>query len=115
MSFTKLAQNILQDAKVLDEFVAANGLPPPSLDADGPLMTRFTTKESIHAHASILATAHKLFTLAQGPAAPWMGTLNGALGDAMTTAAVHRFGIAGHIPLEGDASFAEVAKKSGLA
>ena len=44
-----------------------------------------------------------------------MGTLNGALGDAMTTAAVARFGIADHVPLEGDASFAEVAKKSGLA
>ena len=114
MSFTELAERILQDAKVLDDFVAANSLPKPSLDADGPAMTRFTTKESIHAHASIFATTHKLFTLAQGPAAPWMGTMNGPLGDAMTTAAVYRFGIADHVPLQGEASFEEVAQKSGL-
>jgi len=115
MSFTELAQTILRDAKILDEFIAANDLPRPSLDVSGPAMTQFTTKESLHAHAAVLANTHKLFYLAQGPAAPWMGTLNGPLGDAMTTAAVYHFGIADHVPLEGEASFEDIAEKSGLA
>jgi hypothetical protein len=115
MSFTELAQTILHDAATLDEYIRTNNLPPPSFDANGPTRTPLTTKESINAHASLLANTHKLHHLAQGPAAAWTGTMNGAAGDAMTAAAIYHFDIANHVPIDGEASFEETAQKAGMA
>lgn len=114
MSFTKLAQTILQDAITLDEYVRTNDLPPPSFDANGPAQTRFTTEESNVAHTSLLANTHKLHHLAQGPAAAWMGTLNGAGGDLLTAAAVYHFNIADYVPIDSEVPFEEVAQKAGM-
>lgn len=115
MSLTKLAQSILQDAAALDEYIHTNNLPRPSFDVNGPARTPFTTKGSIHAQASLLANTHRLTHLAQGPAAVWMGTMNGAAGDAMTAAAIYHFKISDHVPIEGETSFEEAAQKSGMA
>ena len=115
MSFTELAQSILQDAKILDQYVSSHKLPPPSFDVDGPARTIWTTKEAINAHAALLATTHKLSLLAQGPTTPWMGTMNSPYGDSMTTASIYHFKIADHVPVNGEASFEEVAQKAGLA
>jgi hypothetical protein len=115
MSFTELAQAILRDAATLDEFVRVNNLPPPSFNVSGPARTAWTTKEAIHAQASLLANTHRLLHLGQGPAAAWMGTMNGGAGDAMTAAAIYHFDIANHVPIDGEAPFEEVAQKVGLA
>jgi hypothetical protein len=115
MSFTELAQTILHDAATLDEYVHANNLPAPSFDVNAPARTPFTTKESINAHAALLANTHKLHHLAHGPAATWMGTMNGGAGDVMTAAAIYHFKIADYVPVNEDASFEEVAQKAGMA
>lgn len=115
MSFTELAQIILRDAATLDEYIRINKLPPPSFDANGPARTPFTTEESIHAHASLLANTHRLHHLAQGPAAAWTGTMNGSAGDVMTAAAIYHFKIASHVPTNGEVSFEETAQKAGMA
>ncbi|KAI1619175.1 O-methyltransferase-domain-containing protein, partial [Exophiala viscosa] len=75
----------------------------------------FTGKEAISARAGLLANTHKLQHLSQGPTAPWMGTLNGAFGDAMTSAAIYHFKIADRVPIGKEASFEQVAVKAGLA
>jgi len=115
MSFTDLAELILRDARVLDKYIQEANLPRPSLDAKGPARTPFNGKEAIIARAGLLATTHKLHHLTQGPTAPWMGTFNGAYGDAMTSAAIYHFKIADHVPIGGEASFEQVALKAGLA
>ena len=115
MSFTVLAESILQNAKTLDEYISTNKLPPPSFNVDGPARTVFTTKEAIKAHATLLGTTHRLSLLAQGPTAPWMGTMNSPYGDAMTTASIFHFRIAKHVSLDGEAPFEEVAQKAGMA
>jgi hypothetical protein len=53
-------------------------------------------------HASLPASTYKLHHLAQGPAAAWMGTMNGIYGDAMTAAAIYRFDITEHVPIDGE-------------
>ncbi|KAK4936397.1 hypothetical protein LTR10_022723 [Elasticomyces elasticus] len=98
MSFTELAELILQDAKVLDKYIQENNLPQPALGVNGPARTPFTSKEALSARADLLANTHKLHHLTQGPAAPWLGTLN-----------------ADHVPIRGEASFDQVALKAGLA
>jgi len=115
MAFTSIAKDILRDAELLDEYVRANNLPPPSFDADGPGRTVYNNKEATTAHASLLANTHRLHLLAEGPAARWMGTLVGGPGDAMTAAAVYHFKIVDHVPLNSQASFEDVAAKCGLA
>lgn len=115
MSFTELAQSILHDAATLDEYLHTNNLPTPSFDVDAPTRTTFTAGESSNAHASLLANIHKLHHLAQGPAAIWMGTLNGGAGDVMTAAAIYHFKIGDYVPVNGDTTFEEVAEKAGMA
>ncbi len=115
MAFTSIAKSILRDAELLDEYVRANNLPSPSFDVDGPARTVYNTSEATSAHASLLANTHKLHLLAEGPAARWTGTLVGGSGDALTAAAVFHFKIVDHVPLNSEASFADVAAKCGLA
>lgn len=115
MSFTELARTILHNAATLDEHIRTNHLPLPSFDINGPVRTSFTTEESVNAHASLLANTHKLHHLAQGPAAVWMGSMNGAAGDTMTTAAIHRFHIVDHVSIDGETSFEDAAQKAGMA
>ena len=115
MAFTDIAKSILRDAEALDEYIRANNLPTPSFDANDPARTVYTTKEASAAHASLLANTHRLHRLAEGPAAMWMGTLNGPAGDALTTAAVYHFKIVDHVPIGAHAPFEDVAAKCGLA
>jgi hypothetical protein len=115
MAFTTLAKSILADAEVLDKYISANKLPQPSFDVNGPTRTVFANKEVNAAHCSLLTNTHKLRHLAEGPSAPWMGTMNGAVGDAMTTALVFRFNIVDHVPVGSEIPFEEVASKCGLA
>jgi hypothetical protein len=115
MAFTNIAKEILREAEVLDEYIRANNLPQPSFDFDGPARTVYTSREAIGCHASLLANTHRLHHLAQGPTNAWTGTLNGPIGDIMTTAAVYQFNIVDHVPIGSEASFEEVAAKCGLA
>lgn len=115
MSFTKIAQTILHDAATLDDYIHINNLPPPSFDVNGPARTLYTSKESINAHASLVTNTHKLHHLVQGPAAAWMGTMNGGAADTMTAAAVYHFNIASHVPIDDDISFEETAQNAGMA
>ena len=115
MAFTRIAKEILRDAEVLDGYIQANGLPSPSIDADGPARTVFTTKASLVSHADLLANTHKLHHLAEGPLSIWSGTLNGPPGDMMTNAAIYKFNIADHVPVGSEAPFEEVAAKCGMA
>lgn len=114
MSFTALAQVILRDAKILDEYIHDKGLPTPSTDPASPPLFQPSGAAATAAQASLLAALHKLNHLAQGPASAWLGTMNGAAGDAMTTAAVYHFNIADHVPTDTAASFEEVAEKCGM-
>lgn len=114
MSFTRLAEQILADAQVLDRYVQDNKLPQPTTDAGGPPFFKTTTPESSNALAALLANTHLLSHLAQGPASTWTGTMNGAAGDIMTNSAVYRFKIAEHVPPTGSAPFTTVAKACNL-
>lgn len=115
MLFTELAQSILHDAKTLDEYIGTKTLPIPSFDQNAPAGTAFITKESVNAHASLLANTHKLHHLVQGPAATWMGTMNSGAGNVMTAAAIYFFKLADYVPLNGEASFQEDTQKAGMA
>lgn len=114
MSFTELAKAILKDAENLDNYISANNLPKPSFDVDGPVRIPYSTPEANESLSTLLANTHKLSYLAQGPIAPWTGTMNGAAGDTMTIATIYHFQIANHVPIEGKAAFEEVAQKSGM-
>lgn len=116
MSFTALAQQILRDAETLDKYIQANNLPKPSFDIDGPVRIPYASVEAVNAQNSLLATTHKLFHLTQGPVAQWFNNINGAAGDAMTTAAVYHFNLVDYVPTNGEAvPFEEVAQKAGMA
>ncbi|ETN40962.1 uncharacterized protein HMPREF1541_05242 [Cyphellophora europaea CBS 101466] len=116
MSLTELAKIILRNAEVLDEHIRAHSLPVPSTASRGhsPMIQFGTQASTAAAQASMLGAIHKLNHLVQGPAAPWLGTMNGAAGDAMTTAAVIHFDIVDHVPVDEEAAFEAVARKCGM-
>jgi hypothetical protein len=80
MSFTEIAEKILRDAKTLDNHIARQNLPRPSIDANGPAFSRVKDPEASIAHANLLENVHLAQHLALGPASAWNGTMNGATG-----------------------------------
>jgi hypothetical protein len=115
MAFTSIAKDILRDAEILDAFIRDNNLPEPSLDASGPLRTPWSGPQVVEAQSNLLASTHRLHHLTEGPASAWMGGLNGPGGDLLTNTAIVHFDIASYVPLDGTASFADVAAKCGMA
>jgi len=72
MSLTELANEILRQSKILDEYIASEKFATPSLDMNGPLefpITKSTPKNIKLARVSLLEATDKLHSLATGPAA----------------------------------------------
>ncbi|KAI6336456.1 hypothetical protein MCOR28_009125 [Pyricularia oryzae] len=105
-----LAAEIHQRAAELQNVLDAKGFPTPSFDEDSP--TRLPDEAS-EAQDAILDAAAELYDLLLEPTT--LILKNSANNNVGSLGFIARFNIPGMVPLGGQMSFAEIAKKTGFA
>ncbi|KAI7908582.1 hypothetical protein M9X92_012113, partial [Pyricularia oryzae] len=105
-----LAAEIHQRAAELQKVLDAKGFPTPSFDEDSP--TRLPDEAS-EAQDAILDAAAELYDLLLEPTT--LILKNSANNNVGSLGFIARFNIPGMVPLGGQMSFAEIAKKTGFA
>lgn len=63
-----LAQSIVKDAEILDNYFLSENLPQPSFDQTGPSRLQFSDAQMTAAQERILSSTKALHHLTQGPA-----------------------------------------------
>ncbi|KAL2844377.1 S-adenosyl-L-methionine-dependent methyltransferase [Aspergillus pseudoustus] len=109
-TLTEIAQSILDSARALDEYTAAQGLPPTSF-TQHTLPTLSGEIETVR--KNLVDSTTELKALVQGP----IGQLYDVLfefTDLMSIRFIYRHNVPHHVPLEGDISIADLAEKTKL-
>ncbi|KAK4206754.1 S-adenosyl-L-methionine-dependent methyltransferase [Rhypophila decipiens] len=109
----ELASRIAANTKKLNDYLVANNLPTPSFDVKGP-KANLVPKQEIEvqaARAAIIDDTQELRRLVLGPREYLMSYTHNEL---ISQQAITRFGIAHSFPVGSEASFAEIATKTGL-
>lgn len=115
-TFDGLAAVISENAKVLESFLASSPqIPRPSLKADSPPMFPAPPEAAeVHeAKMKLIEATRELQQLALGPIGSLFRTLT-HMHELSALHAIYSFEMAKHVPLDGEATFAEVAKAVGL-
>ncbi|EED12082.1 O-methyltransferase, putative [Talaromyces stipitatus ATCC 10500] len=122
MSLTALAEEITKHAKILDSYITTHNLPQPSFEADGPLDFPISSitgddEESVQLQLSrtiLLNACQALYNLTIGPAASVVSSAQNHPYELFMLSTLHHFAIPQAVPLEGGATMAEIAAKTGL-
>ncbi|KAM7206072.1 S-adenosyl-L-methionine-dependent methyltransferase [Naviculisporaceae sp. PSN 640] len=110
---TELASRIAANTRKLNDYLVAHNLPTPSFDVDGPKDTLVPKQETEveAARVAIIDDTQELRRLVLGPREYLMSYTHNEL---ISQQAITRFGIAHSFPVGREASFAEIATKTGL-
>ncbi|KAK6529440.1 hypothetical protein TWF281_008613 [Arthrobotrys megalospora] len=110
---SELAATISANAKIVEDYIEAQGLPYPSFAADGPSnfpVPQNGETEKIHEARQALLTASKhIYDLATGPN-EFLRWLVWNYNDVSTLHVVTAFNIPEIVPTEGDISYAEIGE-----
>jgi len=109
-SLTALAEEALEHAKALDAHLSSQGLPVTSFmhDSLANLPSNLTYRRE-----GLINASQALKQLAQGPSGVFT-ELTWSCADEISLGAVYDYQLAKRVPLEGSATFAEIAKASCL-
>ncbi|KXJ89575.1 S-adenosyl-L-methionine-dependent methyltransferase [Microdochium bolleyi] len=109
----ELSQRIASNTAKLNDFLASNGLPTPSLDVDGPRDHSIPESATdIHAaRIAIVDDTEELRRLVLGPREHLMSFYHD---DLLAHQAIARFRLAHAFPIGSSATFADIAAASGL-
>ena len=108
-SLTALAEEALEHAKALDAYLASQNLPSTSFEVDS-LAT--LPLDLIQHRDGLINSCQILKQLAQGPAGV-LTELGWACTDEISLGAIYDYQLARAVPLDGSATFAEIAQASG--
>ena len=108
-SLTSLAEEALEHAKALDAYLASQALPSTSFEVDS-LAT--LPLDLTHHRDGLINSSQALKQLAQGPSGV-LTELVWACTDEISLGAIYDYQLAKVVPLEGSATFAEIARASG--
>ncbi|KAK6511688.1 hypothetical protein TWF481_000596 [Arthrobotrys musiformis] len=114
---SELAATISANAKIVEDYIEAQGLPYPSFASDGPSnfpVPQNEETEKIHEARQALLTASKhIYDLATGPN-EFLRWLVWNYNDVSTLHVITTFNIPETVPLDGEISYAEIAEKCKL-
>ncbi|KAF3920378.1 O-demethylpuromycin-O-methyltransferase [Dactylellina cionopaga] len=114
---SELAATISANAKIVEDYIEAQGLPYPSFAADGPSdfpVPQTKEAESIHeARQALLAASKHIYDLATGPN-EFLRWLVWNYNDVSTLHVITAFEIPKIVPLDSDISYAEISEKCKL-
>ena len=108
-SLTALAEEALQHAKVLDAYLESHNLPPTSFENDS--LADLPLELGKH-RDGLINSSQTLKQLAQGPATVLV-ELGWACTNEISLGAIYDYQLAKAVPLDGTATFAEIAQVSG--
>ncbi|KAF2107708.1 putative O-methyltransferase [Lophiotrema nucula] len=107
----ELAQIIASRTDELKEHLTSNDLPEPSFSPEGPIDAfGSATSDVQQAKNSVVEAAIELRQLLEGP----VRSLLPEVSNFAPLAAIHRFKIATHVPMEGGITFSDLASLCGL-
>ncbi|CAF9943820.1 MAG: hypothetical protein ALECFALPRED_001439 [Alectoria fallacina] len=109
-SLTALAEDALKQAKLLDAYVAAQGRPNTSFNGD--TLTNLPP-DLVEAREALVNSTQTLKRLALGPVGV-LTEIMWAFSDEISLGAINDFSLADCVPLDGSATLAQIAAKSGL-
>ncbi|KAF2742529.1 O-methyltransferase [Sporormia fimetaria CBS 119925] len=115
-SLTSLAATISQESWKLTDYIVRNNLPSPSFDLGAPaeLPIPVEDQELQASRLKLLRAAQDIAALALGPVEDLRWKAWNQYNDNISLHAIMRFGIAEAVPLGGEATFAEIATKTGV-
>ncbi|RDW81607.1 uncharacterized protein DSM5745_05164 [Aspergillus mulundensis] len=105
----ELAALIQQRTAEIDAYLQENNLPQPSFEEDASSNHNLTNKEIVDARDDLLSATLELHDLILGPAMCLRPMLNG-----VSLQAVYKYNIPEAVPIHGEISFSELAKRTGL-
>ncbi|KAI9755733.1 MAG: hypothetical protein M4579_004163 [Chaenotheca gracillima] len=109
-SLTEIAEAILANAKSLDQYTSSQGLPSPSFDCD----TLGILPEEVEAkRKALIDDTQTLKRLALGPTGLYHEILS-QFTDLLSLRAIYCYDLAKPVPVEGEASYEEIAQASHL-
>ena len=113
-SITALAEAIVKDTAIVNDYFEKNGLPKPNFDENGPQTIRIppSNPEVFQAHIRAIAATRELNVLLQGPTSPFRRIY--ANNDLIYHHVVTHFDIPKHVPAEGDISFEDLSKRCSV-
>ena len=104
-----LAKRILQNVETFSDHLDSNNVPQPTFDADGPDDLATNNETIDKARFSTIEDVIELQDLLLGPKILLRPQWN-----AVSLQAIYRYDLAQLVPLDGDISFSELSKLSGL-
>ncbi|KAF7587809.1 hypothetical protein BBP40_006690 [Aspergillus hancockii] len=111
-ALTELAEEALEYARRLDDYIRAKGLPPVSIENDS-LTTAALPPELQAARDALTDTSHNMKRLAQGPVNLMFDIVFGFT-SVISLHAIYEYNLPSRVPLSGGATYAEIAQASGL-
>ncbi|KAM7218255.1 S-adenosyl-L-methionine-dependent methyltransferase [Rhypophila decipiens] len=110
-TISKLSETIFRNVKVVDSYLKANNLPPPSFDVDGPAVME-VGPDGLHvedAKNKAIAAAMELVDLLVGPFPSLRPLYNGT-----SLQAISKWKVAQKVPIHGQVSFDDLGKQVGV-
>ncbi|KAM7203056.1 S-adenosyl-L-methionine-dependent methyltransferase [Rhypophila sp. PSN 637] len=107
-TISKLSETIFRNVKVVDSYLKANNLPPPSFDIDGPAVME-VGPDGVHvedAKNKAIAAAMELVDLLIGPFPSLRPMYNGT-----SLQAISKWKVAQKVPIHGEVSFDDLARQ----
>ncbi|KAF8242762.1 S-adenosyl-L-methionine-dependent methyltransferase, partial [Wilcoxina mikolae CBS 423.85] len=115
-TIVELAAEISKHAAILNDYIATNNLSQPSFDKDGPLNSPIPKSESSieQSRVALIEASKAIHDLALGPTEGLISTAITAKYDTAALSVINHFSIPKAVPVDGEASFAEIAASTGL-
>lgn len=105
----ELAAQIHENTARVDQYLQSRSLPSPSFHEDGPVDFGIEDEEVQKARETALDSSLELHQLLLGPAMCLRPVLNG-----VSLQAIYKYDIASHVPIHGEISFSDLARKCGM-
>ncbi|KAI1927245.1 hypothetical protein LOZ58_002197 [Ophidiomyces ophidiicola] len=109
-----LAAKITKLAETFTTFLRDNDVPQPTFAADSPISYEKLTAESFLMRQELLDTLMDMWYLTQGPSESTFNYVHSCMPDAAALNVLNHFDFWSAVPLEGSASYAEIAKHTSL-
>ncbi|EMR64683.1 hypothetical protein MGN70_008603 [Eutypa lata] len=113
-TLNELAAKVTELSAALTQQLAEKNVPVPSFAADSPTSYKGMTEEIFLTRQKIVDVLNDMWILTQGPSESIFNYVHNVIPDAAALNVLNHFNFWAAVPLDGSASYAEIAKHTSL-